>query len=219
LPEAAEPATDPGGRGALTPSRVDVARKKCKVTKRDISYQWLTWGVMKVPGGGLSDEVLARIDADRRRAAGFTEVSRTIPLVWAEDRSIAARFISHARRLRQDWRRLAELTFNGDPLCVEALGGVGGGPGFIFTDVRIYLRDELVGRAWWGGCSLGFSGRVGPAVAVLGNNLALRVNNEMTAIEVVLSDGPDLGEATRPRESFRAGKEPAVSAATRPGPS
>jgi len=70
---------------------VDVARKKCKVTKRDISYQWLTWGVMKVPGGGLSDEVLARIDADRRRAAGFTEVSRTIQLVWAEDRSLAAR--------------------------------------------------------------------------------------------------------------------------------
>jgi len=158
LPEAAEPATDPGGRGALTPSRVDVARKKSKVTKKDISYQWLTWGVMNVPGGGLSDEVLARIDADRRRAAGFTEVSRTIQLVWAEDRSIAARFISHARRLRQDWRRLAELTFDGVPLCVEAFGGVGGGPGFSFTDVRIYLRDELVGRAWWGGCSLGFSG-------------------------------------------------------------
>ena len=155
------------------------------MTKRDIYYQWLTWGVMKVPGGGLSDDVLARIDADRRRAAGFNEVSRTIQLVWTEDRSIAARFIGHASRLRQDWRRFAELTFNGDRVCVEAFGGVGSGPGHMFTDVRVYLRDELVGRAWRGGCSLGFSGRVGPAVAILRDNLALRVNNEMTAIEVV----------------------------------
>jgi hypothetical protein len=145
----------------------------------DMSYEWLTWGVSRVPAGDLPPDALARIDVDRQRAVALPLVLRAIPIHWTIDRSVNERFTGHASRLRPAWRRFAELRFNEQHIYIEAFGGIGSGPGFGFKDVRIYLDGAIVGRAWRGGCSLGFGGGVGPAVAMLPDGRALRVAPEL----------------------------------------
>jgi len=162
---------------------------------KHITYQWLTWGVSHVPHGDLPPEVCARIEADRQRARALRVVTRRIPIPWIEDRSLSVRFINHPSRLRDEWRRSAELTFNEEPVRVEAFGGNGSGPGFGFEDVRIYLNGEIVGRAWSAGCSLGFGGGFGPAVAMLRDDLALRVDHKRENLELVRATEP--GAKTR----------------------
>jgi len=151
----------------------------------NINYEWLLWGFSRVPSGDLSTDVHARIDADRLRAKHLNVVTRTIPIPWVKDRSVAVRFIATPNRLRGAWRRSAEVTFNARAVFIEAFGGNGGGPGFGFTDVRVYLDGEIVGRAWSGGCSLGFGGGIGPASAMLRDDLALRVDQSMQNVELV----------------------------------
>jgi len=160
------------------------------------NYQWLTWGISSTPHGDLSPEVLARIDADRHRARVLRVVTRTLPIAWVEDRSVTVRFIGHCNRIRDEWRRWSELEFSGRRVYVEAFGGNGSGPGFGFRDVRIYLDGLIVGRAWGAGCSLGFGGGFGPAVAMLQDDLALRVDSKMENLELM--------RATKPRARRRA---------------
>lgn len=143
---------------------------------KDMSYQWLTWGVSRVPQGGLPPDVLARIEADRQRAGGLPLVARRIPIHWTKDRSLGKRGHDSHYRLHSSWRRFAEHRFNERHVYLEAFGGKGCGPGFAFKDVRIYLDGAIVGRAWRGACSLGFGGGVGPAVAMLRADLAIRVD-------------------------------------------
>ncbi len=135
-------------------------------------------GASRVPHGGLPPDVLARIDADRQRASALPVIARRIPIHWTKDRSLGKRGHDGYYRLRSSWRRFAELRFNERHVYLEAFGGFGSGPGFGFKDVRIYLDGAIVGRAWRGGCSLGFGGGVGPAVAMLRDDLALRVELE-----------------------------------------
>lgn len=149
-------------------------------------YQWLLWGVSKVSAGGLPAATLERLDRDRRLAARLRSVTRRIPLEWIDDRSVDVRFIGHANRLWPGaWRKTAHLTFNGQHADVEGFGANGSGPGFGFTDWRIYLDGALVGRAWSLGCSLGCGGRVGPAVAMLRPDLALRLRDDGGALHLV----------------------------------
>jgi hypothetical protein len=77
---------------------------------RHITYKWLTWSFPRVPDGDLPPEAHARIDADRHRASALRVVARTITIPWVEDRSLSAHFIGHSHRLRDEWRRWAELT-------------------------------------------------------------------------------------------------------------
>jgi len=155
-------------------------------------YRWLLWGVSRTPHGDLPPDVLARIAADRQRAAALRVVTRTLPIAWQEDHSVHVRFIGHCGRIRDAWRRWAELEFNDRPVFLETFGGNGGGPGFGFTDVRIYLDEGIVGRAWQVGCSLGFGGGGGPAVAMLRDDLALRVDREQLNLELVRLTEPGI---------------------------
>ena len=100
------------------------------ITRR-ISYEWLTWGVSAVVNGGLPADIRMRIAADRTRADALRVVTRAIPMPWAEDRSLAARFIGHNRRLAEPWRRSAEMAFSGSDVYLESFGGRGWGPGFV----------------------------------------------------------------------------------------
>ena len=145
------------------------------MTVTESTYTWLTWGVSKVPAGGLPSEVRARIEADREPAEALRLAASGIPIGWSYDRSLSGRFTGAARRLRSTWRRVAEFTINDQRISLEAFGGFGSGPGFGFREVRVYLDDVLVGRAWSGGCSLGFGGGSGPAVALLRDGCAVRV--------------------------------------------
>ena len=167
------------------------------IIKPHITYQWLTWGVSRVRHGDLRPDVLARIDADRARARSLRAVMWTTPIPWVEDRSVRVRFIAHGNRLRDEWRRCAELTFNGRDVYLEWFGGTGGGPGFSFSEVRIHLDRKLVGRAWRLGCSLGGGGYDSPAVAMLRDDLALRVDTKMEHLELVRLTGPGV-KAPRP---------------------
>ena len=99
---------------------------------RRISYEWLTWGVSAVVNGGLPADILTCIAADRTRAEALRVVTRTIPIPWAEDRSLAARFIGHNRRLAGPWRRSAVMAFSASDVDLESFGGRGWGPGFAF---------------------------------------------------------------------------------------
>jgi hypothetical protein len=145
---------------------------------------------MRVPEGDLAPDVLARIDADRRRADRFRVVTRTIPIVWVEDHSVRVRFIAHYSRLRDAFRRWSELEQSGHRIYLETFGGNGSGPGFGFTDIRIYLDGVIAGRCWGGGCSLGFGGGVGPAVAMLRDDLALRFGPKLENLELVRETEP-----------------------------
>jgi len=156
-----------------------------KVITRRIPYEWLTWGVSAVVNGGLDAGTRARIDAGRSHADALRVLTRFIPIPWAEDRSLAARFIGHNRRLAGPWRRSAVMPFGASDVYLESFGGRGWGPGFVFTDVRISVEGIVVGRAWTMGCSLGAGGAGGPAVAVLRDDLALRVSADMRNLEVV----------------------------------
>ena len=80
---------------------------------------------------------------------------------------------------------------------LDARGGCGFAPGFAFQDVRISLDGRIVGREWSGGCSLGFGGRVGPAVAMLRRDLALRIDGTMEYLEVVRSTELTTSKARR----------------------
>ena len=70
-------------------------------------------------------------------------------------------------------------------MYLEWIGGRGWGPGFGFSEVRIYLDREVVGREWELGSSIGICGKVGPAVAVLREGLALRVDGKKEHLELV----------------------------------
>jgi len=153
------------------------------------NYRWLTWGVSRIHDGDLPPEVLARIDAGRRRARELTIVAWTIPIAWVEDRSLRGRWRNHPRRIRGAWRRWSEIEFSGHLVHLDAVGGRGSAPGFAFHDVRIYLDGRIVGRDWRAGCSLGSGGRVGPAVAMARRDLSLRVDGAMECLEVCASSG------------------------------
>jgi hypothetical protein len=141
----------------------------------DSTYEWLTWGMRDCPSGRLSPDLLARMEHDRARAVTFPLAASNIPIRWRYDSYLLKRSTGAGVRLRSTWRRVAEFTTHGQRVYLEAFGGTGSGPGFTFRDVRIYLDDELVGRAWRGGCSLGFGGSCGPAVALLRDDCAVRV--------------------------------------------
>jgi hypothetical protein len=135
------------------------------MTVTDSTYTWLTWGLMDVPKGRLSPDVIARIEADRERAAALPLAASCIPIGWSHDRSLSGRFTGAAYRLRSTWRRVTGFIVNGQRIY------------------RIYLDDVLVGRAWRGGCSLGFGGGSDPAAALLRDDCAVRVT-----IPAALSD-------------------------------
>lgn len=182
------PATerDRSRRGAVAHSRADAAQtNEANMIPRRISYEWLTWGVSAVVTGGLPADLRTRIAAERTRADALRVVTRTIPIPWVEDRSLAARFIGHNRRLAGPWQRSAVMAFGASDVHLESFGGRGWGPGFVFTDVRILIDGIVAGRAWKMGCSLGAGGRAGPAVAMLRDDLALRVGADMRNIEVI----------------------------------
>lgn len=145
------------------------------MTVTESTYAWLTWGVMNVPHGDLSPDVSARIDADRKRAKSLRVLGPSIPIKWAYDSNLIKVSRGPTCQLRKTWRRVARYTHEGREVYLEAFGGIGGGPGFGFREVRLYINKTIVGRAWVGGCSLGFGGSVGPAIALLGEGLALRV--------------------------------------------
>ncbi len=141
----------------------------------DSTYDWLTWGLMDVPKGRLSPDLHARMEADRTRAASLPVAAARLPVRWSNDSTLRKRSARAGVRLHSTWRRITSFTVNDQRIDVEAFGGIGGGPGFGFKDVRIYVDDVLVGRGWRGGCSLGFGGSNGPAVALLRNGCAVRV--------------------------------------------
>lgn len=145
------------------------------MTVTDSTYEWLTWGLMDIPKGRLSPDVHARMDADRTRAASLPLAAARLPIGWSYDSTLRQRSTRAGVRLRSTWRRVTGFTINDQRVYLEAFGGIGSGPGFGFKDVRIYLDDVAVGRAWKGGCSLGFGGSSSPAVALLRNGCAVRV--------------------------------------------
>ena len=65
----------------------------------------------------------------------------------------------------------------------------GSAPTFRFTDVRIYVDGQVMGRAWTVGCVLGFRAARGPAVAMLRDDVALRVDPDMRNLELLAGDG------------------------------
>ncbi len=134
----------------------------------DSTYDWLTWGLMDCPHGRLSPDLLARMEVHRTRAASLPLAAARLPIGWSYDSTLRRRSTADGVHLRSTWRRVSRFIVNHQRIDLEAFGGIGGGPGFGFRDVRIYVDDELVGRAWSGGCALGFggsSGRCGGAVA------------------------------------------------------
>jgi hypothetical protein len=141
----------------------------------NIAYEWLTGRASRVPHGGLSPDVLARIDADRQRAGSLPLIEGNIPVEWTHDLTVGDRFTDHTYRLRRAWRQYAALRFNEQDVYIEVFSGFGFAPGFWVKDLRIYLDGALVGRAWRGACSLGFGGGGGPAVAMLRDGRALRI--------------------------------------------
>jgi len=149
------------------------------------NYRWLTWGVSRVHDGDLPPEVLVRIDAGRRRASKLTRVAGTIPITWVEDRSLKRRWRNHRCRIRDAWRKWSVIEFGRHVVHLDARGGCGSAPGFVFHDVRIFLDGRIVGRDWSAGCSLGSGGRVGPAAAMLRRDLALRMDKAMERLEVL----------------------------------
>ena len=140
-----------------------------------LGYEWLIRGVSSTARGGLTDEVQARIRTECDQARSLQVVSRVIPLTWTDDHSIDVRFIDHENRLRDAWRRYADFMFNEHRIHVETFGGQGGGPGFAFEEVRIYVDEEIRGRTLRLGCSLGGGSMGDRAVALLREDLALTI--------------------------------------------
>jgi hypothetical protein len=141
----------------------------------DSTYEWLTWGVMDCPKGRISSDLLARMELDRTRAAVLPLAASGIAIKWSYDSNLRRSSTAAGVRLRSTWRRVSSFIVNDQRVYLEAFSGIGVGPGFGFRDVRIYVDDLLVGRAWRGGCSLGFGGSSGPAVALLRDDCAVRV--------------------------------------------
>ena len=141
----------------------------------DSTYDWLTWGLMDCPNGRLSPDLLARMEVDRAKAAALPLAASGVAIKWSYDSTLRRRSTGAGVRLRSTWRRVAHFTVKDQRIYLEAFSGMGSGPGFGFRDVRIYVDEVLVGRAWRGGCSLGFGGNSGPAVALLRDNCAVRV--------------------------------------------
>lgn len=163
------------------------------MTVTDSTYDWLTWGVMDVPGGRLPPDVVARMDADRERAEALPLAVSRLPVGWSYDSSLRRRSTAAGVRLRSTWRRVSDIVIDGQRIDLEAFGGFGGGPGFGFREVRLYVDDVIAGRAWSGGCSLGFGGRSRPAVALLRNGWAVRVAVPCAPSERVWEDVDLLG--------------------------
>jgi len=139
------------------------------------TYSWLTWGVMEVPNGGLSPEQLAALAAERERASTLPVIVSALPIGWRYDSHLRRRSAGDGVRLRNSWRRVTSFIVSGREVYLEAFGGWGSGPGFAIAEVRAYVDGRLTGRAWRGGCSLGFGGGVGPAVAMVSDTLAVIV--------------------------------------------
>ncbi len=152
------------------------------------AYEWLIWGVSKVPTGDLAPDESARIEAGRERANGLMATTEEIALRWKNDSTLHRRFVGNGYRLSDTWRHYATFEFADRQVDIEVFSGIGGGPGFAFKDVRLYLDGLVVGRAWCGACSLGFGGGAGPAIAMLRDDLALCVvrPNTITKERVVV---------------------------------
>jgi len=164
-----------------------------------LGYQWLIRGVSATVQGGLTHQECEGILSERKEAAQLEIVSRTIPVVWVDDRWVDVRFIAHRGRLRNAWRRYSDLTFNGHWIHLEAFGGVGGGPGFGVEEIRLYVDGTIRGRTFKLGCSLGISGGADRAVALLRSDLALSIALPGDAIQVMRAAEPPSPNKTTAR--------------------
>jgi hypothetical protein len=156
-----------------------------------LGHEWLIWGFTRVVHGDVTADVIERLARDQRVGLELTYVARTIPVDWTEDTSVPVRFIGHASRLQANaWHRCGDFTLNGQRVHIDLFGGNGGGPGFGFRDERIYIDDQLRGRGWQMGNSLGGGGMNHPAVALLRPDLGIRIVWREQIVQLVMREEP-----------------------------
>jgi len=170
-----------------------------------LGHEWLIWGCSRVVHGDIPLEVRERLARDQHAGRTLTYVARTLPVEWAEDRSVPVRFIDHENRLRPDaWHRCGDFTFNGHHIHIDLFGGNGGGPGFGFRDERIYIDGELRGRGWQMGASIGAGGMDHPAVALIRPDLGIRIVWQEQIVQLVMREEPGVKKTTeRPARRSR----------------
>ena len=104
------------------------------------------------------------------------------------------RYLRTTDRLTRPFRRVATFALNSLRIDVDWIGGRGGGPGFSFEEVRVFVAFELRGWSRAVGSSVMIGGRRGPAGALLrdapGDALALVVSDDCRRVLVRTAHEP-----------------------------
>jgi hypothetical protein len=147
-----------------------------------LGTRWAAWKIyvfMRCASGGshlASDERAAVLRARRRRLS-WTPVS-PLPVEWTVGPGDAT-LLAGGEGLLSGRRHLhASTTIGTRTIHIDWATGTGGGPGFSYTLVRIYVDGVLVDEQAHGGCSLGFTLWGGQALAVVRRGQAVGVASD-----------------------------------------
>ena len=136
-----------------------------------LGTRWAAWKIyvfMRCASGGthLTPEERTAVLRARRRRLSWTPVS-PLSVEWTVGPGDAT-LLAGGEGLLSGRRHLHASTRIGTrTIHVDWATGTGGGPGFSYKLVRIYVDGVLVDEQAHGGCSLGFTLWGGPALAVV----------------------------------------------------
>ena len=134
---------------------------------------------MRGASGGthLTPEEREAVLRARRRRLSWKPAS-TLSVEWSVGSGDGTRLADGDGLLHRRRHLHASTTVGTRSIHIDWATGMGGGPGFYYKLVRVYVDGALVDESAHGGCSLGFSLWGGPALAVIRRGLAVGVGSE-----------------------------------------
>jgi hypothetical protein len=153
-----------------------------------LGSSWSEWDFLNVPRRAEDDQGVAR----NERLRGSRDL-RELELAWEIAQDDPGRIVHEtggdpSGRHPYSSHVHAETTIDGIQVHVDWVTATRFGPGRSLTEVRIFVDGVVAGRAWRGGCSLGFGGDSFPAVARVGRDKALVVDGSSEPVIAYESD-------------------------------
>ena len=147
-----------------------------------LGTRWAAWKIyvfMRGASGGehLTPEEREAVRRARRRRLSWKPVS-PLSVEWSVGPGDATRLADGDGLLCRRRHVHASTTIGTRSIHIDWATGMGGGPGFSYKLVHIYVDGALVDESAHGGSSLGFTLWGGPALAVIRRGLAVGVASD-----------------------------------------
>jgi hypothetical protein len=163
----------------------DIGHSRPSVTDPEpcpLGTRWAAWKIYVFARGASGGTHLTPVEREavrraKRRRLTWKPVS-PLAVEWSVGPGDATRLADGDGLLHRRRHLHASTTIGTRSIHIDWATGMGGGPGFSYTLVHIYVDGALVDESAHGGSSLGFTLWGGPALAFIRRGLAVGVASD-----------------------------------------